>query len=304
MQQQNKAYIFAISAVLLWSTVATAFNIALQYVDYMQLLLFASGIATLIMLAIVALEGKLHLAFSSSPKELFQSAIRGFLNPFVYYLILIKAYDVLPAQEAMTLNYTWPIMLTLLSIPLLKQKLSKKGFIAVLVSFVGVLLIASGGDITNLKFTNIKGDLLVLFTAIIWALFWIVNLRSKQDESVKLLQSFFFGFLFTIPVVAIFSDFIIPTNEGLLAVTYIGFAEMGITFFFWLMALKLSKRTDQVSQLIYFSPFLSLIFISIFLNEEIQISTIYGLMFILGGILINKGERAPDSNREEKGEGD
>jgi len=290
MQNQNKAYIFAISAVLLWSTVATAFKIALQYVDFMQLLLFASGIATLIMLAIVAMEGKLSLAFSSSPKEILQSAIRGFLNPFVYYLILFKAYDILPAQEAMTLNYTWPIMLTLLSIPLLKQKLSKIGLVAVLVSFIGVLLIASGGDITNIKFTNLKGDLLALSTSVIWALFWIVNIKSKQDESIKLLHSFFFGFIFTIPVVAIFSDFIIPAKVGIAAVTYIGFAEMGITFFFWLMALKLSSRTDKVSQLIYLSPFLSLIFIGILLKEEIQTTTIYGLMFILGGILINKSE--------------
>ena len=154
MQNQKKAYIFAISAVLLWSTVATAFKIALEYIDFMQLLLFASGIATLIMLVIVTMEGKLKLAFNPSAKELLQSAIRGFLNPFVYYLILVKAYDILPAQEAMTLNYTWPIMLTLLSIPLLKQKLSKKGLVAILISFIGVLLIASGGDITNLKFTN------------------------------------------------------------------------------------------------------------------------------------------------------
>ncbi len=288
IRKQQKAYIFALSAVLLWSTVATAFKIALQYVDFMQLLFFASGIATLIMLIIVAIEGKLSLALSSSPKELLQSAIRGFLNPFVYYLILFKAYDILPAQEAMTLNYTWPIMLTLLSIPLLKQKLSKIGLVAVLVSFVGVLLIASGGDLTNLKFTNIYGDLLALSTSIIWALFWIVNIKSNQDESIKLLHSFFFGFLFTIPVVAIFSDFIMPAKVGFVAVTYIGFAEMGITFFFWLMALKLSARTDKVSQLIYLSPFISLVFIGIILKEEIQIATIYGLMFILGGILIGK----------------
>ncbi|MCK5847378.1 MAG: EamA family transporter, partial [Bacteroidales bacterium] len=59
-------------------------------------------------------------------------------------------------------------------------------------------------------------------------------------------------------------------------------------FFFWLMALKLSKRTDQVSQLIYLSPFISLIFIGIILKEEIQIATIYGLLFILAGIFMNK----------------
>ncbi len=288
MQQQKKAYIFAISAVLLWSTVAAAFKIALNYVDFMQLLLFSSGVATIVMFIIVLLEGKLSLAKSISKTELLKAAARGFLNPFLYYLILFKAYDMLPAQEAMTLNYVWPITLTLLSVPLLKQKLNKMGIVAVFVSFIGVLLIASGGDLFELSFTNVYGDLLALSTSVVWALFWIINIKSKLDESIKLLYSFLFGFLFTIPVVAMFSDFSIPPMEGLLAVTYIGIAEMGITFFFWLMALKLSKRTDQVSQLIYLSPFMSLIFISLILKEDIMVSTIYGLFFILGGILLNK----------------
>ena len=34
----------------------------------------------------------------------------GFLNPFLYYIILFKAYSLLPAQEALSLNYTWPLV--------------------------------------------------------------------------------------------------------------------------------------------------------------------------------------------------
>ena len=287
MQQQNKAYLYAFSAVLLWSTVATAFKIALQYVDFMQLLLFSSGIATLVMLVILSIEGKLKKAFQISANEIYKSAFRGALNPFLYYLILFKAYAILPAQEAMTLNYTWPIMLILLSVPLLHQKLSKVGVLSIILSFVGVLLIASKGNLANLQLTNLYGDLLALSTSIVWALFWIVNIKSAIDESIKLFYSFLFGFLFTLPVVFFFSSFSIPPLAGIASVIYIGMAEMGITFFFWLNALKLSRRTDQVSQLIYLSPFLSLIFIGIFLHEVIQFTTVYGLIFILLGIFLN-----------------
>ncbi len=287
MKQQQKAYIFALSAVLLWSTVATAFKIALQYVDFIQLLFFASGIASVVMFIIITIEGKLKKIVSVSLGDVFQSAIRGFLNPFLYYLILFKAYYILPAQEAMTLNYTWPIMLILLSVPLLKQKISKVGLLAIVLSFIGVLLIASGGNPNNLQFTNLYGDFLALSTSIVWAVFWIVNIKSKMDESLKLFYSFLFGFIFSIPMVAFFSSFSIPLATGIGAVVYIGIAEMGITFFFWLYALKLSKRTDQVSQLIFLSPFLSLIFISVILKEEIQTATIYGIVLILGGIFLN-----------------
>ncbi len=297
MQQQNKAYLYAFSAVLLWSTVATAFKIALQYVDFMQLLLFSSGIATLVMLVILSIEGKLKKAFQISANEIYKSAFRGALNPFLYYLILFKAYDILPAQEAMTLNYTWPIMLILLSVPLLHQKLSKVGVLSIILSFVGVLLIASKGNLANLQLTNLYGDLLALSTSIVWALFWIVNIKSAIDESIKLFYSFLFGFLFTLPVVFFFSSFSIPPLAGIASVIYIGMAEMGITFFFWLNALKLSRRTDQVSQLIYLSPFLSLIFIGIFLHEVIQFTTVYGLIFILLGIFLNNWYQ----RRQQKG---
>jgi drug/metabolite transporter (DMT)-like permease len=288
MKQQQKAIIFALSAVLLWSTMATAFNIALQYVDYMLLLLLASGVATIVMFLIILMEGKINIAFSISKKELFQAAIRGLLNPFLYYLILFKAYSILPAQEAMTLNYIWPITLVLLSVPLLKQKLSIVGLLAILLSFAGVVIIATKGDPMEMSFSNLEGDLLAVSTSVVWSLFWIINIKSKMDESIKLFYSFLFGFIFTIPVVAIFSNFAIPTKVGLIASIYVGVAEMGITFFFWLMALKLAKRTDQVSLFIYLTPFLSLLFISSILKEQIHESTLIGLAFILGGIFLNK----------------
>jgi hypothetical protein len=42
MKEQDKALILALSAVLLWSTVATAFKIALRYFDYLNLLFYSS----------------------------------------------------------------------------------------------------------------------------------------------------------------------------------------------------------------------------------------------------------------------
>ena len=288
MKKQNKAYLFALSAVLLWSTVATAFKIALEQVDFIQLLLFSSGVASIILFFIILLERKLPLLAKLSKYEWGMALLRGFLNPFLYYLILFKAYDILPAQEAMTLNYTWPIVLIILSVPLLKQKLSKQSIIAIAISFVGILVIATKGNLLQLQLTNMKGDLLALSSSIVWALFWIINLKCKTDESIKLFLSFSFGFLFTLPVVYFFSSFSWPNMQGIMAVSYIGLAEMGLTFFLWLNALKNAKRTDQVSQLIYLSPFLSLLFIGYILHEPIHAATFVGLILILTGIIWQK----------------
>jgi len=288
MKKQNKAYLFALSAVLMWSTVATAFKIALEQVDFIQLLFYASVVATLVLFFILLFEQKIKLLGQLTAKEWIMAVVRGFLNPFLYYLILFKAYDMLPAQEAMALNYTWPIVLILLSIPFLKQALSRQGLFAILLSFGGVLIIATKGNVFDLQFSDFKWDLLALSTSLVWASFWIVNLKCKTDESIKLFLSFGFGSLFSLIVVYYFSAFSIPNVRGIFAVVYVGIAEMGLTFFLWLSALKNASRTDQVGQLIYLSPFLSLIFIAAILHEPIYFSTFIGLILILTGIIWHK----------------
>ena len=63
---------------------------------------------------------------------------------------------------------------------------------------------------------------------------------------------------------------------------------MGITFVIWIKALKYSRTTAQVNNLIYLTPFLSLIVISSVIKERILLSSIIGIMFIIGGIILQK----------------
>ncbi len=76
-------------------------------------------------------------------KDIAFSALMGALSPFAYYLVLFKAYEMLPAQVAQPLNMVWPIVLVFLSVILLKQKISSKSFIALFISFIGVYFISS-----------------------------------------------------------------------------------------------------------------------------------------------------------------
>jgi drug/metabolite transporter (DMT)-like permease len=291
MDNRRKAYSFVILAVILWSTVASAFKISLRYVDYLELLLYASFFSTLIIFFVLIARKKLHLLRTYSFKDFAFAALLGFLNPFLYYIVLFKAYSILPAQEAITLNYTWPLMLVLLSIPLLKQKINFLSIVAIIISFFGVIIIATRGDISSLSFSNIKGDLLPLSSAVIWALFWIFNLKDRHDVVVKLFVSFCFGLIFSIILIIVRSTFVgfsLPNIKGILGSAYVGFFEMGLTFIVWLSALKYAKTTAQVSNFIYITPFLSLFIVSIVIGEKILFSTIIGLVFIIVGIILQR----------------
>jgi drug/metabolite transporter (DMT)-like permease len=288
MPNQKKAYLFAILSVLCWSTVATAFKMALQHCDFLQLLFFSSSVSCLVLFVILLCQKKLYLLKTIQPKSLLLSLFLGLLNPFLYYTILFKAYSILPAQEAMTLNYTWPVMLVLLAIPLLKQKLTLKSSIAVLVSFAGIFIISSKGHPMDFSFSNASGDALAVGSSVIWALFWIFNVKDRKDGVIKLFLNFLSGSIFSAILMFIFSDFSKFSINSIPPIIYIGIFEMSVTFVFWLMALKYTASADKVSQLIFLSPFLSLLFIHFIIGENIQISTFIGLVFITLGIIIQQ----------------
>jgi len=287
---QKKAYLFAILSVLLWSTVGTAFKIGLGYMDYIQLLFFSSFWSLMILSLVIALQGKFKTAILCSRKDILRSSLTSLLNPFAYYLILFKAYSLLPAQLAQPLNYTWPVVLSLLAVPMLKQKLKMSSLIALLISLIGVVLISTKGSL-NTKIEQPFGVFLATGSSVVWALFWIFNIKDKRDEGIKLFWNFIFGTVYTGIFAFLFSSLNIKNGAALASTIYIGLFEMGITFFCWMMALKFAKNTHSVGNLVYLSPFLSLFFIHFILKEKIYVTTIIGLLLIIVGILVQQSKK-------------
>mgnify|MGYP000424443760 CR=1 FL=1 len=285
--EQKRAYIYAAFAVLAWSTVASAFKISLNYSDPLRLLFYACTTSLAIFFVLLLFQDKIEL-LRCSLAELLRSAVLGFLNPFLYYIVLFKAYSLLPAQEAQPLNYTWPIVLSILSVPLLKQKIGAKSFIAIFICFAGVLVISTRGDVFSFKIANPSGAILALCSALIWAIFWIYNTKDERDELVKLFLNFSFGFVYILTFVILFSKLTLPVAVGFLGAVYVGLFEMGLTFFVWSKALKLSENTAKISKFIYLVPFLSLIFIHQIVGEIILPSTIIGLSLIVVGIVLEE----------------
>jgi len=300
MKQQRQAYTYALLAVLCWSTIGSAFKISLRYLDFLTLLLFASFVAVVVLFITLLLQGKLNLLKKIKKENLLNSAFLGLLNPFLYYVVLLKAYELLPAQEAGTLNYIWPLVLVLLSIPMLRQKITGWSIMAILVSFFGIILISTHGQLLTLRFSNPLGVLLAIGSAIFWALYWIFNMKDRREEVSKLFLNFSFGFFYILLTIAIlrllglnWSRYPLLPWQGIAGSVFLGIFEMGITFILWMMALKLSATTAKVSNLIYLSPFCSLILIHFLVGEVILLSTVVGLVFIIGGIILQQYIRQP-----------
>lgn len=289
MPDQKKATRYGLATVAMWSTVASAFKLSLAHLTPLQLLLYASLTSCVVLAALLAARGRLGGLGRLTRAQWKQSLLLGALNPFLYYTVLFAAYDLLPAQEAQPLNYTWAITLSLLAVPLLGQKLRGRDLAALLLGYGGVVVIATHGDVLGLRFASPVGVALALGSTVIWALYWILGTKDDRDPVVGLLANFLCSLPLTFLAVLCFSNPWPGDWAGIAGAAYVGVFEMGLAFVTWLTALRCAENAARVANLIFLSPFLSLVLIHFFVGEAILPSTLIGLVLILAGLGVQRG---------------
>ncbi len=289
MKRQQKAIFFAGLAVLFWSTVATAFKLGLRCYSPLQLIFLSSFVSVFVFAGISVLTGRIKQIFRQSLGQVLGSAVLGFFSPAAYYLVLFEAYKRLPAQVAQPLNYVWTIVLVLLAVPLLGHRLNFVKFLSVLIGFSGAFVISTQGRLLSFRLEQPLGVGLALGSSVLWALYWIFSTRDGRDDVVKLFTNFVFGVVYlTILMIWLKGFYGLKSGICLLAPLYIGFFEMGITFYLWMRAMELTDSSAKISNLVFLSPFLSLIFIHFILGEKIYYTTFLGLLLIILGIWLSE----------------
>jgi len=294
MDRVKKSYFYAGLSVLFWSTIPTVFKIGLGELDVLSMLAIATFTSTLALFIILIAGRKWELLRKSTLRELLTSALLGLINPFIYYIILLKAYKLLPGQVAQPLNMIWPIILVFLSVPILKQKIPVKSFLALFISFAGVYIIASQGHPLHPGSSDTKGVLLATGSSFFWALYFLFNVRDKREESVKLFTNFLFATIYISVALLLTGRSLSGLSfKGITASVYVGLFEMGITFLFWLKALQLAETSDKVSNLVYLAPFISLLFLYFIIREPVYYTTPVGLLLIISGIYVQNRKNNP-----------
>ncbi|HCG5093026.1 TPA: DMT family transporter [Vibrio parahaemolyticus] len=300
---ERRALGFGLSAVLLWSTVATAFKLTLAEFTPIQMLCIASMVSAIALTIVCCVQGKLNQLSATFLSNPWYYLLLGLINPLAYYLILFKAYDLLPASQAQAINYSWAITLTLMAAVFLGQKIRGKDWIACGFSYLGVIVIATQGNVLGMQFESPLGVGLALLSTLLWAGYWILNTKNKADPVIGVLL----GFLVAIPFTIALSwyegaSWQSISIKGWAAVTYVGLFEMGMTFVLWLSALKLTQNTARISNLIFASPFISLMLLATIIGEKIHPSTLIGLVLIISGLVIQQvtwGKKAKAANASQ-----
>lgn len=296
MKTTTRAIVCAFGAVICWSTVATAFKIALATLSVYEMLLVSCPVAMLIVAALLSAERKWALLKQLSKREWVLCALSGLVNPLAYYLVLFAAYDHLPAHIAQPLNYLWPIILMFLLAAINRQKIPALKYVGMAVSLTGVAVISFGSS-SGIGSLSVSGICLGVASALIWAAYWLINDKMKRsiDSAVMLFLAFAFGTCYLAAGTAWTPVRELPL-DGLLAGMFIGAMEMGIPFILFSQALRDTDNPALVNQLCYLAPFISLFLIAFILHEEVMPVTFLGLALIVGGIVYNR--YVPHANKK------
>lgn len=280
----HRSIVYGLLAVLLWSTVATAFKLALKDFSVIQLLALSVSISAVVLWVVVLSSSSRANIRPTLRKRFKLLALAGLLNPAAYYLVLFEAYDRLPAQIAQPVNYTWAIAFSWLAVPFLKKPLRPVDKIASILGYFGVVVIALQGKSPANFDIDLLGLSLALFSTLLWAGYWLLSTKLGGDAVVNLAISFSVA----VPVVwlmVFYSGEVWPQNPSYLSVVWVGLFEMSITFLLWQKALSSAVNVSKVANLIFLSPFISLILIGVILGEQLHLTTFAGLVLILVAVL-------------------
>ena len=267
---------------------ATAFKWALIYSSPMQLITAAATVSWLFFAVSLAIGGRLSRVIEVPRALLWRCLILGLLNPALYYWILFQAYDLLPAQDAMAINYTWGLTLPLIAALFSKIVPTRSEVGLALLSYLGILIIVTDGDLSAFEFNAPVGVLLALTSTVIWGLSWVLNSRFVDNHQLDPQVTLFLNFTAATPVlwlITVLTDGVITvTWASVFSGLYVGLFEMGIAFILWMSALRLTDNPIRVSSLIFLAPPISLVLITTVLGEPIAQSTLLGLVVILLGL--------------------
>jgi drug/metabolite transporter (DMT)-like permease len=288
VKDNNKAILYVSITVLSWATVASAFKLALSSLTYYELLLIASFTALIAFAIILTFRKRWFLLRSVNRGQWRMFAIAGMLNPTMYYLVLFKSYELLPAQIAQPINYMWPVVLSVMLAIFARQRIPAFKFAGMAISLAGVAVISVGpGQLTGVGL-SVLGLTLGIGSAFVWATYWLINrMNAETDQIMSLFLNFVFGTIYLL-MIAPFMKIEISSLQGVLAAVYSGLFEMTIPFIFFGIALKKTDNPALINHLCYLSPFLSLFIIHLILGESIYSTTYTGLALIVGGLLFNE----------------
>lgn len=287
MKNKIKSIVYVLICVFLWALIPVVSKLGQSNLNNHQFLFWSNVISLLTFLIITLIQKKVKIILNLSIIDWLHYAFLGFLGTYLYYILLYFGYANAKGIEVLIIQYSWPIFVIILSIFLLKEKLNLRKISSMILGFLGVVLVLTKGDFTNIHFDNLFIDLIVLLAAFVFGLFSVLSKKVKIDASSLVTIYFLIATIVSFISMISLSEFTLPTQKTFLPIVINGIFVNGISYIFWIGALKTAKASF-VAPFVFLTPVISTLLLFFFFKEPFQLVYIIGMISVILGGLINK----------------
>ncbi|MBR3599506.1 MAG: DMT family transporter [Lachnospiraceae bacterium] len=292
----KKNYIFAITTVFMWSTLAAVVKLLLSDIPNLQALAISSYISSGFLLIVNIFTGKINVMKSLRVKDIGIISGLGFIGLFVYSALYYYGLSQLTSQEACIVNYLWPIMLVIFSCIILKEKLTVMKVVAMVCSFVGIVVLSMGSGIGSEGNVTL-GIVSCIIAAACYGLFSVFNKKCNYDQSISMMIFWLVAAVCSTILGFVTEEWVSLDGKQWLGMLWLGIVVDAIAYLLWAIALNGAGNTAKIANIAYLTPFLSLVVSALLLKEEITLRALIALVFIVGGILL---QSLYDQRRKDK----
>ena len=285
-KKMKKAYGSLSVCILMWAFIPVISKWILRDMNQYQMLYYSTLVSFIVMGIILLWERKTHLIKQTSIKKYIQLSGLGLMGCMLYYVFLYGALKLTTASEGFILAYTWPMQVLILSFMFREEKPTFLKVIGVVMGFIGIVIINTKGNFGHIEFTSMTGNMLAVAGAFIFALYSVLAKRVKVDRTFAVFIYFMVASVGMTIWVSLRGELRPPEGVNWIWIVINGSVINGVSYLFWFYSLQHGK-THIITNVLYLTPFVSLIYIAFFLKEPIHVSAVLGLLAIVGGLLLH-----------------
>lgn len=286
MKQENKSKIMLILAMTIWGTI----GIFRRYIPMSSgMIAFTRGCIGTLFLVLVILITRKKISFEAIKKNLILLIVSGALMA-INWILLFEAYKYTSVATATVCYYMEPVFVMLASPLFLREKLSVKKVICIIVSLGGMVLVSGITGMEEFKFGEIKGVLLGLGAAILYASVVIINKKIKDigayDKTIVQLGT---SVVTVVPYMLLAENISAVKFEpvSIIMLVLVGVLHTGVAYTLYFGSMG-NVKAQTIALFSYIDPVVAIILSALILREKIGILEICGSILVLGATLVSE----------------
>lgn len=291
MRQYNYL-IYAFLCVLIWSFIPIVSRFGQNGLDSFQFLFWSNFISAISVICVALCAGYRPANLFILPKNtLCKVFLLGFLD-CLFYLLLYYGYSIENGIAVLVIQYSWPLIIILLSVILLKDKLAGRQIVGVIIGFIAVIITFTKGHLTQLQVENPIALLLVFSGAFCFALMSVFSRQYSIDPYISTVWLFIFSTLTSLVLLLMFSEIKLPSKAAFWPTIINGVLINGVSYILWFKAMN-TGHSAKIASIVFLSPVLSVLWLVMILSDPFEIAYIVGvLLVIISGVLcVGRGKQ-------------